>query len=144
MENSLNMGRAEWLLLLLLSCLWGSSFLFMKVAVQSLPVFTVVLGRIGIAALVLTLYLYAKGLRLPTDAGIWRQLFALGFLRATFPITLFVWAGTQIDSNISGILNSTTPLFTAIVAHLFTSDERLTKTRIAGILCGMVGVIVCK
>ena len=118
MKSSLKMGRTEWFLLLLLSCLWGSSFLFMKIAVQSLPVFTVVLGRIGIAAIVLTIYIYAKGMRLPTDAGIWRQLFLLGFLRASLPITLFVWAGTQIDSNVSGILNSTTPLFTAIVAHI--------------------------
>lgn len=119
------MGRTEWLLFLLLAALWGSSFLFMKVAVQTMPVFTVVLGRIGIAAILLTIYIYVTGERLPADLHSWGRLILLGFLRAGLPITLFVWAGTQIDSNLSGILNSTTPLFSAIVAHYFTQDERM-------------------
>lgn len=134
------MGPTEWLLLLLLSVLWGSSFLFMKVAVQELPVFTVVLGRIGIAAIFLTILVYVRGQQLPTTFGEWGKLTLLGILRAALPITLFVWAGTQIDSGISGILNSTTPLFTAIVAHFLTQDERMTSTRIIGVLLGMVGV----
>jgi len=142
MKNpSIQMGVTEWLLLLLLSLLWGSSFLFMKVAVQELPVFTVVLGRIGIAALFLTVLLYLRGDRLPTRVTEWGELMLLGILRAALPITLFVWAGTQIDSGVSGILNSTTPLFTAIVAHFLTQDERLTGYRVVGVLLGMVGVI---
>lgn len=142
MKNpSIQMGVTEWLLLLLLSLLWGSSFLFMKVAVQELPVFTVVLGRIGIAAIFLMGLVYLRGLELPTTIRAWRQLMLLGILRAALPITLFVWAGTQIDSGVSGILNSTTPLFTAIVAHCLTQDEHLTRYRVAGILLGMMGVI---
>jgi len=142
MKNpSIQMGVTEWLLLLLLSLLWGSSFLLMRVAVQELPVFTVVLGRIGIAALFLTTLLYLRGDRLPTRVTEWGELMLLGILRAALPITLFVWAGTQIDSGVSGILNSTTPLFTAIVAHFLTQDERLTGYRVVGVLLGMVGVI---
>lgn len=140
-NSSIKMGVTEWLLLLLLSVLWGSSFLFMKIAVQHLPVFTVVLGRIGIAAIFLTGLVYLRGYRLPTSITEWGQLTLLGILRAALPITLFVWAGTQIDSGISGILNSTTPLFTAIVAHFLTQDERLTSHRVLGVLLGMVGVI---
>lgn len=136
------MGRLEWLLLLLLALLWGSSFLFMKIAVQALPVFTVVLGRIGIAALLVSGFVYARRLRWPKTAKRWGQLILLGFLRAGLPISLFVWAGTQIDSNLSGILNSTTPLFTAIVAHALTQDEKLNGARITGILLGMAGVIM--
>lgn len=142
MQASLKMGRAEWGLLLFLSLLWGSSFLFMKVAVATLPVFTVVLGRVGIAAILLVIYAYIQGHKLPTDLRAWGQLILLGFFRAALPISLFVWAGTQIDSNISGILNSTTPLFSAIIAHFFTTDEKLTVHRVAGIALGMVGVIV--
>lgn len=142
MNSELKMGRTEWLLLLLLASLWGSSFLFMKVAVQDLPVFTVVLGRIGIAALLLTAYVYLRGESIPLNRRFWGSMFLLGFLRASLPISLFVWAGSQIDSNVSGILNSTTPLFTAIVAHFFTQDERLNGTRIVGILCGMTGVVI--
>ncbi len=141
-NESLKMGRVEWSLLFLLASLWGSSFLFMKIAVQDIPVFTVVLGRIGIAAIALTIYVYFRGLRLPTSGKVWGHLILLGFLRASLPISMFVWAGTQIDSNISGILNSTTPLFTAVVAHFFTQDERLDRARMMGIVFGMVGVVI--
>ena len=140
-QKALKMGIVEWGMLLLLSAMWGSSFLFMKVAVQTIPVFTVVLGRIGLAAVLLTVYVYARGLRLPTSLADWKQLAILGFLRAALPITLFVWAGSQIDSNLSGILNSTTPLFTVIVAHFFTKDERLNGARLVGILVSMAGVV---
>ncbi|MEM7342690.1 MAG: DMT family transporter, partial [Chloroflexota bacterium] len=140
--SSLQMGRTEWLLLLLLSVLWGSSFLFMKIAVQYLPVFTVVLGRIGLAAILLTGVVYVQGLQLPVSLSQWGQLILLGFLRAGLPITLFVWAGTQIDSSVSGILNSTTPLFTVIIAHFFTQDERFQVSRLIGVLLGMIGIIV--
>ena len=141
MKTTHQMGPTEWALLLLLASLWGSSFLFMKVAVQELPVLTVALGRIGLAALAMLLYIRLTGQRLPSDGKSWRQLMLLGFLRAGLPITLFVWAGTRIDSNLSGILNSTTPLFTALVAHFFTQDERLTRWRLLGIISGMIGVI---
>ena len=139
-QTDLKMGAAEWGLLLLLSALWGSSFLFMKVAVQSIPVFTVVLGRIGLAAVLLTIYVYLRGLRLPTTRADWQQLAILGFLRAALPISLFVWAGSQIDSNLSGILNSTTPLFTVIIAHFLTEDERINGAKLIGILISMTGV----
>jgi drug/metabolite transporter (DMT)-like permease len=142
MENSsLKMGFGEWMLLLFLALLWGSSFLLMKVAVQELPVFTVVFGRIGIAALVMTIYVYLQGLSMPTSLKDWGQLFLLGFLRAGLPISLFVWAGTQIDSSISGILNSTTPLFTVLVAHFLTQDEKMTVGKFVAVLTGMIGVV---
>ncbi|MFK7805495.1 MAG: DMT family transporter [Anaerolineae bacterium] len=140
-DSNLKMGFSEWSLLLFLALLWGSSFLLMKVAVQELPVFTVVLGRVGIAALVMTVYVFAKGLAMPTSFKEWGQLFLLGFLRAGLPISLFVWAGTQIDSSVSGILNSTTPLFTVLVAHFLTQDEKLTSNKLLGIIAGMVGVV---
>ncbi|HFC11376.1 MAG TPA: DMT family transporter, partial [Anaerolineae bacterium] len=141
MKKSLHMGRSEWLLLFLLATLWGSSFLFMKIAVGQLPVFTVVLGRIGIAALLLTAVVYGQGHRLPSTLTQWGQFILLGILRAGLPITLFVWAGSQIDSSISGILNSTTPLFTAIIAHFLTKDERFNMRRLVGVLISMVGVV---
>ena len=131
----------DWGLLLFLSLLWGGSFLYMRVAVREIPVFTVALGRIGIAAVVLTVYVYLRGHRLPLSRKMWRRFMILGLLRAALPISLFVYAGTQIDSNVSGILNSTTPLFTALVAHVFTQDERLTASRFVGILIGMLGVV---
>ena len=135
------MGYTDWMYLLLLALLWGSSFLLMRIAVQEMPVFTVVLGRIGIAAVVITIFALIKGYALPNNLKDWSELFLLGFLRAGLPITLFVWAGTQIDSNVSGILNSTTPLFTVLVAHFLTQDEKLTRGKLLGIITATIGVI---
>jgi drug/metabolite transporter (DMT)-like permease len=58
------------------------------------------------------------------------------------PFTLIFWAQTHIDSGLASILNATTPLFTVVVAHLFTSDERMTGGKVAGVLAGLAGVVV--
>lgn len=73
-------------------------------------------------------------------ASAWKQFLILGLLRASLPISLFVWAETQINSGLAGILNSTAPLFTAIIAHLLTADDKLTRQRFIGIMVGMSGV----
>jgi len=138
--NTLRMGRYEWLLLIGLSVLWGSSFVFIELALASLTPFTIVTLRTGIAALALTLYLTLCGERLPATLADWRRFLILGALRAALPISLIVWAETHITSGLAGILNSTSPLFTAIIAHLLTSDDKLTGQRLAGILIGMIGV----
>lgn len=138
--SDLQMGKREWVLLGLLSTLWGSSFFFIEVALQSFPVFTVVFLRVAIAAGLLFIYLRLAGLQLPHTLASWRQFLLLGALRAALPISLIVWAETQIDSNLAGILNSTSPLFTVIVAHYFTDDDKLTGNRLVGIAIGMLGV----
>jgi len=138
--NKLKMGQAEWMLLILLSILWGSSFIFIEIALQSLTMFTIVFLRVGIAALILTIYLYLTGHHLPSKMVEWRRFLILGALRAALPISCIVWAETQIDSGLAGILNSTSPLFTAIIAHFLTSDDKLTTSRIIGIVVSMVGV----
>lgn len=141
--NQLRMGAREWaLLLLLLSGLWGSSFFFIEVALQSITTFTVVFLRVAIAALILTTIIYASGQRLPLTVKAWRQFIILGLLRAALPISLFVWAETQIDSGLAGILNSTAPLFTGMIAHVSTQDDKLTQQRLIGIMVGMAGVSV--
>lgn len=121
--DSLKMGKKEWALLLLLSVLWGSSFFFIEVALQSISIFTIVFARVTIAALVLSIYVYFSGQRLPGTLTAWRQFILLGALRAALPISLIVWAETHINSGLAGILNSTSPLFTGIIAHFFTTDD---------------------
>ena len=136
------MGTREWLLLGTLSLLWGCSFLFVELALREIPVFTVALGRTGIAAACLLLLLAATRSPLGPLARRWREFIVLGALRAAIPISLIVWAQTRIDSGVAGILNSTSPLFTMVVAHLLTSDDRLTKQKITGCLIAMSGVVV--
>ncbi len=140
--HPLQIDTVGWILLLLLSLLWGSSFFFIEVALRELPIFTIVFSRVALAALLLSIYLYSAGQRLPNEISVWRGFLLLGMLRAALPISLIVWAETQISSGLAGILNSTSPLFTAIVAHYFTVDDKLTPNRLLGILVGMSGVAV--
>jgi drug/metabolite transporter (DMT)-like permease len=138
----LQMGPREWLLLGTLSVLWGCSFLFVELALRELPVFTVALGRTGIAAASLLLLLATTRAPLLPLVQRWREFLLLGALRAAIPMSLIVWAQTRIDSGVAGILNSTSPLFTMVIAHLLTSDDRLTPQKLIGCLIGIVGVVV--
>lgn len=136
------MGPKEWLLLVTLSVLWGGSFFFSKVALSELAPFTVVLGRVALAALVLNGIVYATGRRIPLSARMWAAFLAMGALNNLIPFSLIFWGQTQIASGLASILNATTPLFTVMVAHLLTKDERLTPNRMGGVLLGLVGVAV--
>lgn len=141
-DRALKMGPFEWILLLVLSVLWGGSFFFAKLAVTELPPFTIVLGRVGLAALALNLLVRATGQRMPSDRASWLAFFAMGTLNNLLPFSLIVWAQTEIASGFAAILNGATPLFTALLAHWLTADERLTWSRLAGVLLGLTGVTV--
>lgn len=136
------MTPAEWSLLLLLSVLWGGSFFFVELAIRDLPPFTVVLLRVGLAALALNVLLRAMGQRLPREPGVWKAFVIIGLLNNVVPFSLFVWAQTAITSGLAAILNATTPLFTLIVAHFLTRDEKLSGHRLAGAIIGFLGVAV--
>jgi len=141
-DHPLRMGPREWILLLALSVLWGGSFFFAKLAVAALPPYTVVLGRVGLAALALNLVLRVWGLRLPRDRAHWGAFFVMGLLNNLVPFSLIVWAQTQIASGLAAILNGATPLFTVVLAHWLTTDERLTWNRLLGVALGLAGVTV--
>jgi drug/metabolite transporter (DMT)-like permease len=134
------MGAREWALLLTLSVLWGGSFLFIGVAVQELPPLTIVALRVVLAALALHGALRWMGLRMPSDARAWAAFFGMGLLNNAIPFTLIVWGQSHIASGLASILNATTPLFTVLVAHGLTSDERISGRRLAGVLIGFAGV----
>lgn len=136
------MGAREWLLLAALSALWGCAFLFVELALRDLPVFTVALGRTGIAAAFLLLLLAATRTPLLPFVRRWKEFLLLGALRAAIPMSLIVWAQTRIDSGVAGILNSTSPLFTMVIAHLLTVDDRLNPRKLIGCLIGILGVVV--
>lgn len=133
------MGRREWALLGLLALLWGCSFLFIGIALRDIPVFTLAMGRTGIGAAALVAWLLLRDVSLKPIAERWRGFVLLGALRGAIPICLIVWAQTRIDSGLAGILNSTSPLFTMIVAH-YLANERLTRKKLIGCAVGMSGV----
>lgn len=130
-----------WGLLLGLSVLWGGSFFFIGVAVRELPPLTIVAVRVATAAIILVPVIHLLGRRLPRDLALWRAFFVIGLLNNMIPFTLFVWAQGQIPSGLASILNATTPISTALVAHVFTQDEKLTVNRMIGVLLGFAGVI---
>ena len=135
------MGRVEWLLLIILSILWGGSFFFIGVAVDGLPPFTIVVLRVGLAAIALNLFVLARGLRMPTGKTLLLAFLSMGLLNNVVPFSLIVWGQTHIASGLASILNATTPFFTIIVAHFLTQDEKISKERLIGVLIGFVGVV---
>ncbi len=138
---SRHMSAAEWAMLLLLSILWGGSFFFTGVAVRELAPFTVVLLRVGFAAIVLQAIAMGSGVRTPKDARTLGEFAIMGLLNIVIPFSLIVWGQTQIPSGLASILNATTPLFAVVAAHWFTANEKLTPLRAAGVAAGLAGVI---
>jgi drug/metabolite transporter (DMT)-like permease len=131
--------------LLGLAAIWGASFLFIKVAVQSdaapgnFPPMTLVGLRIGMATLLLYAILKVRGGTMP-----WRHsgsLAVLGLVNAAIPYFLFSWGEQFIDSNLAAIYNATTPLFTVILAWLVVQEERLSGVRSMGVVVGFLGIL---
>jgi drug/metabolite transporter (DMT)-like permease len=134
------MSPREWALLLALSVLWGGSFFFVGIAVQALPPLTIVVCRVGLASLALLAVVRLVGANLPADWRLWRAFFGMALLNNVIPFLLIVWGQTQIASGLAAILNATTPLWTVVVAHGLTDDEKMTGRRVLGVLLGLVGV----
>lgn len=142
MEVGQRMGAREWAMVIALSLLWGGSFFFIGVAVREVPPLSLVLSRVGIAALALWVVLAVTGARMPRVPGLWAAFLGMGLLNNALPFALIVWGQQHIASGLAAILNATTPLFTVLVAHLLTADERLTPAKAAGVAMGLLGVAV--
>lgn len=135
------MKPIDWIMLWTLSLLWGGSFLFNELALAGLPAITIVWGRVALAAVLLMLVVRLSGQGTPARR-VWPALAVMGVLNNLVPFTLFVLAQGQITGALASVLNATTPLFTVLVAHLATSDERLTGAKAAGVGLGFAGVVV--
>jgi drug/metabolite transporter (DMT)-like permease len=138
----LRMGTTEWLLLALLSVLWGGSFLFIKVAVAEIPPLVLVLARVTIAAMILQTVVRLCGLSMNVGRPVWISFFGMGVLNNLIPFSLIFWGQAQIQVGLASILNATTPLFGVIVAHLLTQDEKATPQKVAGVMAGIGGVMI--
>jgi drug/metabolite transporter (DMT)-like permease len=137
-----SMSSAEWAMLIVLSILWGGSFFFVGVALKELPPLTIVLARVALAALILNILVLALGARMPRAPGVWAAFLAMGLFNNAAPFSLIVWGQSHIASGLAAILNATTPLWTVVVAHFLTPDEKMTGKRIAGVIFGIAGVAV--
>jgi drug/metabolite transporter (DMT)-like permease len=134
------MSGRDWAILLFLSLLWGGSFFFIEIAVETVQPLTLVLIRVSIAAAALWLFLLARRQKLPLPPGALVAFLILALLNNVLPFALFAWAQKSIAGGLASILNATTPIWGVIVAHLFTRDERVTPAKVAGVLLGFGGV----
>jgi drug/metabolite transporter (DMT)-like permease len=134
------MGARDLGALLLLSALWGASFIFIRVAVPALGPFGLVELRVGLGALTLALCAAFLG-RLPKLRVRWRQFALLGMVNVAIPFSLISTAEINLTASLAAILNSTTVMFTAVVAAVWMGDT-LTAKKVAGVVLGIVGVAV--
>ena len=139
--NDTSIDARDWSLLGLLSVLWGGSFFFNGVVLRELPPLTVVFLRVTLAALMLLPLLRLYKVRFPDSLSGWAPFIAIGLLNNVLPFSLVVMGQTYIPSGLASILNATTPLFTVVVMAV-AGEEKLHVRRIAGVVAGLIGVII--
>lgn len=103
---------------------------------------TLVAIRLSIAAFILYGFLRLTGKNLPSDWNFWKKFLIMGFFANTLPFTLFSFGEQFADSGAASILNATTPIFTVLIANLFLTDERLTPSRLGGVIVGFLGILL--
>jgi drug/metabolite transporter (DMT)-like permease len=143
------MSTRAWGELVLLSVIWGGTFLSVAIALREIGPVTVVLHRVGWAALLLWLVvvgqnMMGRGLRVPREARVWGAFLVMGCLNNVIPFTLMSWGQIQIGTGLTAIFNAMTAVFAVLVAAMFLRDEPLNARRVGGILLGFLGVVVIK
>lgn len=148
------MNAHDWSRLLLLSLLWGGTYMLSAIALKGWPAgagngvtpLVLVWLRVTIAAAVLFVVLKALCVAIPCGREAWTAFFGMGVLNNVAPFTLIFWGQSQMPADVAAglasILNATTPLFTVIVLHAFTQDEKATPLKVAGVILGLVGVAI--
>lgn len=131
-----------WVAFFLLSAIWGSSYFFIKIAVATVPPFTLVAERLLMGTLFLGGWLLLSGTRLVGDRATLARLAVLSLANVAIPFVLIAWSEQHIASALTTILNSTVPLFSGVIAALFLHDEPITLNRLAGLVVGFAGVVL--
>lgn len=132
----------DWLLLAALVAMWGSSFMFIKLGVATVPTATLVAARLVLGALLLLVVVYARGARLPPLGKVWGYYTILALLGNCIPFTTITWGQQRTDSALAGILMAVMPLATMVLAHFFVKGEHMTRNRVLGFILGFAGIVV--
>jgi drug/metabolite transporter (DMT)-like permease len=134
--------RTDWLLLLALGIMWGTSYAFIKLGVETLPTFTLIAARLLIGlGLLATVVLVARE-PLPRSPSIYLHLVVMAAINIVIPFSLITWAELSVDSAIAAILNGAVPLIVIVLAALVFPDEPITLNRLVGVVVGYIGVVV--
>ena len=144
--SSAQRTSAEWLMLAALVAMWGSSFMFIKLGVASVPTATLVAARLILGAAILLTVVYLRGARLPAltraNARVWGNYLIMALLGNCIPFTSITWGQQRTDSALAGILMAVMPLTTVVLAHFFVKGEHMTRARAGGFALGFVGIVV--
>lgn len=136
------MNTKNFLYLLCLSCCWGPSFLLIKLGLESFTPCTLVFFRLLIGGLILTVFNLLHQHRLQDYKSSIKEFFLIGLFSNALPFVFITTGELFIQSSLAAIMNSTTPLFTTIIAHFFLQDEKLKYHKVLGVLLGMIGIII--
>ncbi|EJC74516.1 DMT family transporter [Rhizobium hidalgonense] len=139
MPQKPNLAR-ELSLLLALATLWGASYTFIKIGVETIPPVTLIAARTLIAGAILLAVLRYRQIRLPTDRATWRRFFLQACLNSVIPFTLIAWAEQSVDAGLAVILNSATPIFTFLLTVLIVRHEQVTARKLFGVMAGLAGI----
>ena len=139
---SSHMNFHVWVMLVVLSILWGTSFIFTEIALEDFRPLTIATLRVSGAASALWIYLLIIGAEIPRSLSIWGAFLIMGIVNNAIPFAAIMFAQTLISASLASILNSTAPLFTVVLAGILLSDERITTARIFAVILGFIGVVV--
>jgi drug/metabolite transporter (DMT)-like permease len=132
-------ARVVWLIL----CgIWGSTWLFIKLGLADLPPFTFAGIRFLLSSLVLSLLIFARGVRWPRSRHDWILIAISGALQFALNYGLVFWGEQYISSGLAAVLQSMFPVFGFLIAHLYLPFERMTTAKLTGVLLGVFGVVV--
>jgi drug/metabolite transporter (DMT)-like permease len=139
---NLRSSQVDWLVFLALGLMWGSSYLFIKLAVDDFGTFTLVSLRLLVGAALLWVVIRLAHQPLPRERRMYGHLVVMAIVNITIPFLLITWAEQSVDSSLAAILTSPVPLFAIILSALFLADEPIRVNGVAGLIVGFVGVII--
>ncbi|MBR0726749.1 DMT family transporter [Bradyrhizobium manausense] len=143
MENRQDTNIAvELALLVALATLWGGSYTFIKLGVATIPPVTLIAARTAIAGVLLLIIMWARGVRMPTDAATWRRIAFQAVLNSVIPWTLIAWGERHVDAALATILNSAGPIFTFLLTAMVTRHEATMPRKLFGVAAGMAGILL--
>ena len=136
------MKTKHWAVFLTLGAIWGSSFLWIEIALREIGPITLVAFRVLFGLLFGVAVIITQRIPLPRTLKEWMPLSVLGLTNIAIPFFLISWGQKSIDSGVASILDATVPLFTILVAHFMLHDDKMTTPKVLGLLIGFAGVVV--
>jgi drug/metabolite transporter (DMT)-like permease len=135
-------SQTDWLIFLALGFMWGSSYLFIKLAVDDFGTFSLVALRLLVGAILLWIVVRVARQPLPRDRRTYGHLLVMAVINITIPFLLITWAEQSVESSLAAILTSPVPLFAIVLSAMFLPDEPIRVNGLIGLLVGFIGVVI--